>query len=414
MSCCTGTKSHTTGCSKPEYDIGDIFRDNLDKLRGKISREHWKVVNAITACRTERLGGHKLQCTHCQHTEQSYNSCRNRHCPKCQAAARLLWVNKRMTELLPIKYFHVVFALPDIMHDLALCNKGKLYDMLFKVVRETLTEAAANPKNLGARIGIISVLHTWGQKLNFHPHMHCVVTGGGLSADGTRWIPCKKNFFISVKILSALFRGKFLDYLQKTYAGGGLMFYGKAEKLKQPDQFKKLIDAAYKKTWITYCKKPFSKPGHVLKYLGRYTHRIAISNHRILKVTPETVSFRWKDYRDESKIKTLTLKVAEFMRRFLLHVLPYGFIKVRFSGILCNRRKKENLEKCRQILGVAKTEENEEKEPETWQELFQNLTGIDISLCPKCKTGRMEIIAPIPEKLPGYKGGRIARMFDSS
>jgi len=306
-----------------------------------------------------------------------------------------------MTELLPIKYFHVVFSLPDIINNLALYNKATVYNILFRVVRETLTEAAANPKNLGARIGVISVLHTWGQKLNFHPHMHCVVTGGGLSADGTRWIPCKKNFFISVKILSALFRGKFLDYLQKTYAKGGLRFYGEAKNLEQPDQFKKFIDEAYKKKWITYCKKPFAEPGHVLKYLGRYTHRIAISNHRILNVTQETVSFRWKDYADENKIKTMTLKVAEFMRRFLLHILPKGFIKIRFSGILCNRRKKENLEKCRQILGDVKTEEDE---AENWQELFLKLTGIDISLCPKCKTGRMEIVELIPEKLPGYKG----------
>jgi hypothetical protein len=390
MECCGKTETHNEQF-QPKYEIADIFRNNLDKL-GKISKLKWKVVNAIISCRTTKLGGHKIECSNCHYTEISYNSCRNRHCPKCQTMARLKWVEERMDELLPIPYFHVVFSLPDILNKLTLCNKKVIYNILFKTVKETLIEAAANQKNLGAKIGVISVLHTWGQNLNEHPHMHCVVTGGGLSKDGTEWICCKQDFFISVKILSALFRGKFLDYLMKAYNAGELKFYGAIKDLEIPEHFKQFMNESYKKVWITYSKKPFSRADHVLKYLGRYTHRIAISNYRIVNISGDKVSFRYKDYKDDSKVKIMTLDASEFMRRFLLHVLPKGFMKIRFYGILSNHNKKAEMQKCRELLDVVK---KEEKKQVSWQDLILRITGKDVKICPKCKTGKLESVEMI-------------------
>lgn len=390
MTCCSKEK-----INRPKYDIADIFLNNLDKL-GLISQEQWKVVNAITSCRTAKLGGHILKCNKCGYEEQSYNSCRNRHCPKCQALVRMIWVEKRTNELLPIQYFHVVFSVPNILNDLILCNKRIIYNILFRTVKETLLEAAKNPKNIGAEIGFICILHTWGQNLMDHPHMHCVVTGGGLSHNGRKWISCKKDFFIHIKILSALFRGKFLDYLKKAYKVGSLNFYGKIKAIEHPEKFKKYINKAYDKKWITYSKEPFANPEHVLKYLGRYTNRIAISNNRIVAVKDNKVGFRWKDYKDGCKIKIMTLDVSEFMRRFLLHVLPKGFVRIRCYGLLSNRNKKEKIDICHRLLKVNHDKIKHVKEYETWQELLFHFTGIDVSRCPKCKNGLLEIISDIP------------------
>jgi predicted Zn-ribbon and HTH transcriptional regulator len=369
---------------QPTYEIGDIFRENRAKLRHlKLSPEQRKVVKAIIRCRTARLGGHKLYCNTCGYSEISYNSCRNRHCPKCQYFKKLKWLNNRIEEILPVKYFHVVFTVPHLLNPLILQNKKELYGLFFKAVNETLTEAALNPKNLGAKIGFMTILHTWGQNLMDHPHIHCVVTGGGLNKDKTKWISSRDNFFIHVKRLSRLFRGKYLYYFKMAYNKKKLGFYGKVEELKYRENFNKLISKLYKKEWVVYSKKPFDNPVNVFKYLGRYTHRIAISNSRIVKVTDKEVSFRWKDYRNGNKKKIMTLPVEEFMRRFLLHTLPKGFKRIRFYGLLSNRYKKDNIKAIRELLN----------NPDTLMEIKANVPELIIIenddkayKCPKCQS----------------------------
>jgi len=377
---CLNVKS-TFQFKRPKYEIADIFRDNIDKL-GKISKDAWKVVNAIISCRTAKLGGHLLECDHCEHKEISYNSCRNRHCPKCQALKRYRWVEARMVDLLPVEYFHLVFTLPDILNNLIMQNKKVIYSILFKAVKQTLLESTKNPDNLGADVGIIAVLHSWGQNLMLHPHLHCIITGGGLSFDKKSWISSKKGFLIPSRILSKLFCGKFLFYLKKLYRKNKLTFYGETEYLAKSHEWKRFIDILYNKKWIAYAKKPFAKPEIVLKYLGRYTHRIAIANSRIIKVDSEKdiVVFKWKDYKDACKIKLMTLKTKEFMRRFLLHVLPKGFVKIRFYGILSNNQKKEKLKICRTLLSNKMNIEQDTSFKD------QNAV-IEISHCPVCKKG---------------------------
>jgi len=352
---------------KPAIEVADIFRENLDKI-GKISPEKWKVVNALISCRTAQLGGHVYRCDNCGHEIIAYNSCRNRHCPKCQGLARAKWLDNRMKELLPVEYFHVVFTIPDILNRTALCNKEVVYDILFRAVKETLLEASLNPKNIGARIGFLTILHTWGQNLLDHPHIHCVVPGGGLSDDGCSWISSKKGFLVSVKVLAKLFRGKFLDYLKRAFQDHKLHFYGENKELEMPRKFQKLIDQAYAKEWVVYVKKPFSGPKQVLQYLGKYTHRVAISNHRIIDVKDGRVIFKWRDYKDGNRMKTMSVSVEEFMRRFLLHVIPKGFVKIRFYGLLSNRNKKEMLIKCRELLHDP-TSDDETAEENRWRSL---------------------------------------------
>ena len=385
---------------KPAIEVADIFRENLDKI-GKISPEKWKVVNALTSCRTARLGGHVYRCDNCAHEIISYNSCRNRHCPKCQGLARIKWLDNRMKELLPVEYFHVVFTIPDILNTTALCNKEVVYDILFRAVKETLLEASVNPKNIGARIGFLAILHTWGQNLLDHPHIHCVVPGGGLSDDGRRWISSKKGFLVSVKILAKLFRGKFLYYLKQAFHDHKLHFYGENKELEIPWMFQKLIDQAYAKEWVVYVKKPFSGPKQVLQYLGKYTHRVAISNHRIIDVKDGRVIFKWRDYKDGNKMKTMSVSVQEFMRRFLLHVMPKRFVKIRFYGLLSNRNKKEMLIKCRELLHEASSDdETEEENPDTAESLMVGITENDYLVCPECQKGKMFIVMLIePETI---------------
>ena len=390
-------------------DIASILRDNVDSIP-PVSKHHWKVINHIMDCRTEKLGGHILKCDHCGHKINLYNSCRDRHCPACQSLAKVKWLNNRKKELIPVQYFHVVFTVPDSLNPVFLCNERTMYNLLFLTTKETLLEMAGNPDNIGADIGFISILHTWGQNLNLHPHIHCIVPGGGFNHE-KNWINCKKNFFISVKKLSAKFSGKFLDLVSALYASKELSFYGQFEHLSDPRNFKRLMDKLYKKKWVVFSKETVQKPESILDYLGKYVYRIAISNQRILSVKHGKVYFRWKDYKHESKKKTMALDIEEFIRRFLLHVLPERFVKVRFYGLLANRNKKDNLELLQEMFSCKKPEPEESDSPDTWEEVFLEATGIDMTLCPECRKGHFQkdkIILPV---------GRVYELsagFDSS
>ena len=345
-------------------------------------------MRAIEVCRTAVLGGHKDQCDHCGHVEISYNSCRNRHCPKCQTLRKEKWIEARREDLLPIEYFHVVFTLPSELNLLVSTNRKVLYDLLFRSVSETITKLASNPKHLGATVGLIGMLHTWGQNLMDHPHLHCIVTGGGLSSDGT-WIPCRKGFFLPVRVMSALFKGKFLDLLKRYFQSDGLAFPGSLSHLKQSEDFELFRRQLYHKKWVVYCKPPLDGPKGVLQYLGRYTHRIAISNHRILNLCNGKVSFLWRDYADHNHQKIMTLKAPEFIRKFLLHVLPSRYVRIRHFGLLANRKCKNTITLCRKILGDIKTPTPPNTSKETWQEQLFRICGIDVTLCPACQKGRM-------------------------
>jgi hypothetical protein len=353
-------------------------------------------MNAIETCRTAALGGHTDRCEDCGHLEISYNSCRNRHCPKCQTLRKERWIEDRAQDLLPVQYFHVVFSIPVELNPLALMNQRILYDLLFRSASETLLELSDNPTHLGARIGFIAILHTWGQNLMDHPHLHCVVPGGGLSPDRSRWVSSPKRFFIHVKAMSKLFRGKFLAYLKNRYESGDLVFPGGIAHLKEPRVFHRFRWRLSQKTWVVYCKPPFGGPEGVLQYLGRYTHRVAISNHRILSLKDGNVSFRWRDYADGDRQKTMTLQAQEFIRRFLLHVLPHRYVRIRHFGLLANRNRKDDIALCRELLGSGSTVTKEKDKPETWQELLQRICGIDVTTCPVCRKSRMLLVEILP------------------
>jgi hypothetical protein len=354
-------------------------------------------MQAIEGCRTALLGGHVDQCDHCGHLEISYNSCRNRHCPKCQFLRKEQWIEARRKDLLPIPYFHVVFTLPAELNPLFLRNRRVLYDLFFLSVSETLRELAQDPKRLGAGIGFMAIVHTWGQNLMDHPHIHCIVTGGGLSPTKDRWISCRKGFFLPVRVMSKLFRNKFLDYLKKSYESGDLVFFDSMGHLRQPKAFHLFRRQFYQKKWVVYCKPPFNGAEGVLKYLNRYTHRIAISNERILKLEDGQVSFRWRDYSDGDQEKIMTVAAEEFIRRFLLHVLPAGFVKIRHYGLLANRNRKNNITLCRMLLGCCTPETQGKDLPSTWQEYLLKISGVDVTQCPACKKGRLfrvEVLLP--------------------
>jgi hypothetical protein len=348
-------------------EVADVFRDGECQFRAQYGHtlrpEQRQVLRAITRCRTAELGGHKQECENCGHQRIQYNSCRNRHCPKCQALARATWLEARQAELLPIAYFHVVFTLPKQIRHLALQNKRVVYTILFRAAAETLQELAADPKHLGAQIGVLAVLHSWGQNLMLHPHVHCIVTGGGIAPGGARWIHCKrsrrrgKHFFIHVNILSRVFRGKFIDLLKQAYRNGQLELHGKLTVLREPLTFERLLNASVKKQWVVYAKRPFGGPEQVLKYLARYTHRVAISNHRLLEQCDAEVRFRYKDYADGQCTKVMSLSSVEFIRRFLMHTLPSGFVRIRYYGFLANRHRQQRLAQCRELLGVASSSE---------------------------------------------------------
>jgi hypothetical protein len=386
---------------RPALELADIFRQHGSdfRLTHPLSPEQRRVMRAIEVCRTSVLGGHVDQCDACSYQRVSYNSCRNRHCPKCQSLAKARWLDARLADLLAVEYFHVVFTLPEQLASLALQNKRVVYNILFTTAAETLRTIAADPKHLGAEIGFLSVLHTWGQTLRHHPHLHCVVPGGGLSLDRSRWRSCRKGFFLSVNVLARLFRRLFLEALARAYEKGQLSFHGTIAYLAEPLAFKRLLASLRAREWWVYAKPPFGGPEQVLAYLGRYTHRVAISNHRLLKLENGQVTFRWKDYARGNQPSLMTLSTDEFIRRFLLHVLPRGFQRIRQFGFLANRRRREKLTLCRKLLSGAATHPvTNQPLPRDYQSLYETLTGQSLKQCPACRAGTMkltELLAPL-------------------
>jgi len=343
--------------SRPLLEMADLVRSAgptfVERSCQWMTWQHQKVLLAIARCRTAALGGHRDQCTHCGHSVISYNSCRNRHCPKCQGNARHRWLQARQRELLPTSYVHVVFTLPRELAPLALQNKKVVYDLLFRTSAATLLEVARDPRHLGAEIGFFSVLHTWDQKLQLHPHVHCVIPAGGLSLDHTHWIPARYSFFLPIKVLSRVFRGKFVAALKRASSEGELRFYGDLKRLAQPKIFSSWLRQLFRHDWVVYCKPPFGGPEHALRYLGAYTHRVAISNHRLVALADGQVTFRWRDSAHKNKKRLMTLPVEEFLRRFLLHLLPRGFVRIRNFGFLANRRRALLLPLCARLLDLV-------------------------------------------------------------
>jgi len=354
-----------------------------------------KVMWHIVTCRTAALGGHVDICDACGHERISYNSCRDRHCPKCQATARARWVAERMERLLPVPCFHVVFTLPAALRPLALRNKKVVYGLLFKAASSTLLTLTRDTKYLGAEIGLTAVLHTWGQTLCLHPHLHCIVTGGGLALDGSRWKPGRQGYLLPLGVLSKLFRGRFLAGLQRARDKGKLDLSGSIEELDNPMRWAALRDSLYRTKWNTYAKPPFGGPEQVLRYLGAYTHRVAISDHRLVAMQDDRVSFTYKDYRDGSRRKTMSLDAVEFLRRFLLHVLPKGFVRIRHYGLWAARNVNTKLVTARGLLEPDKPTPMLPGEPRPWWERFLEHTGVDVCACPRCKTGRLQRTRPI-------------------
>jgi hypothetical protein len=389
---------------KQAITLADVFHRGFAdycKQGPMQSLEHYKVTTAIMNCHTATLGGHVFQCEQCRHEQIAYNSCRNRHCPSCQAAARFNWVAQRTAELLPVPYFHVVFTIPSPLNPFALRNKRVVYNILYKAAAATLRTLAARDKYLGANIGFIAVLHTWGQNLMDHPHLHCIVPAGGLSDDLQQWKTTpRESFLFPVKVVSRLFRGKFLALFREAVDNGDILFHGNLSTFEtDPKSLRQLIDSLYKTEWVVYAKAPFAGPEAVLKYLGRYTHRIAISNNRLTELAGETVSFKWKDYADNNRQKVMTLSHCEFLRRFLLHVLPTGFVRIRYYGFLGQAVKKEKLQLCRTLLGV-KAPEPEEKVAVAPPNNGNGTTDSSVSryrwLCPLCRKGVLIPTLEIP------------------
>jgi hypothetical protein len=343
---------------RPALEVADIFRAHGPAWReanaGHVSLGQLKVMSAIESCRTAALGGHVARCENCSHTQIAYNSCRNRHCPKCQGAAAQEWLAAREAELLPVPYYHVVFTLPAAIADIAYQNKAVIYNLLFKASAETLTMIAADPKHLGARIGVLSVLHTWGSALTHHPHVHMIVPGGGISLDGDKWVSCRPGFFLPVRVLSRLFRRLFLEKLVAAHQAGELQFFGNHTPLTNAQAFAAYLAPLRKTEWVVYSKRPFGGPEEVLRYLARYTHRVAIANRRLIACDDKGVTFKWKDYRLEGpeRYKVMTLATHEFIRRFLIHVLPDGFHRIRYYGLLASGKRADNIARARELLAL--------------------------------------------------------------
>ena len=371
----------------------------------RLCRAQLRALGAIEHCRTAALGGHVYRCDQCGAEKISYNSCRNRHCPKCQSLDQERWLQKRRDELLPVPYFHVVFTLPEELNVLAVGNPREIYDLLFRCASETLLTIAADPKHLGARIGVLAVLHTWSQTLLLHPHLHCIVTGGGLSLDGQQWVAGSQRFLLPVRVLTRMFRGKFLAGLKEIHQKGRLRLSGGAEALGHPVVFQDFLDSLYRKVWMVYSKPPFGSPEQVLGYLARYTHRVALSNRRLVRLEQDQVSFTYKDYRQESQIREMTLSAEEFLRRFLLHILPDRFVRIRHYGLLANRRREKDLEQCRSLLGVE-SPETEPSPREDWQSVVLRVTGRDPTLCAECGRGHLRVIQELAPCAEACLAGR--------
>ena len=377
-------------------EVADVFRRHGEAFRhahaGHLGRVERRVMGAVTVCRTAALGGHVEQCDDCGAIRIAYNSCRNRHCPKCQGAARVAWLADRQSELLPGPYFHVVFTLPAPAGEIAFQNKAIVYAILFRTAAETLTTIAADPKHLGAQLGITAVLHTWGQTLQHHPHIHCLVTGGGPSLDGSRWVACSARFFLPVRVLSRLFRRLFLQALQRAFDTGKLHFFGKLAGFAEPKAFTKHLDRLRRVDWVVYAKPPFAGPERVLAYLARYTHRVAIANSRLLSLDDHNVRFSWKDYRQNGQRKVMTIGIAEFIRRFLLHTLPDGFHRIRHYGFLANGERSANIALCRRLLDNCKPSPSVPPAEPTKNEAALSCCAA----CPECG-GTMRRTATIPQ-----------------
>jgi hypothetical protein len=377
-------------------DLADIFRTHGPEYRQThtLALAQRRAMRAIENCRTPAMGGHRQTCEVCGAIRVTYNSCRNRHCPKCQTLAKERWLEARRAELLPVEYFHLVFTLPHDLNRLAQGNPRLIYDLLFRAMADTLTSFGADPRHLAGRLGVTAVLHTWGQNLSQHIHLHCIVTGGALALDGSRWIPANSGFLFPVRALSKVFRGKFLDALRRAFNAGDIAFAGSTAALADPQAFGRWLGQLRDKAWVVYSKRPFAGPAQVLDYLGRYTHRVAISNERILGLERGTVHFRWKDYAQANTLRVMRLEVEEFIRRFLLHVVPDGFVRIRHFGILTNRHRKRTLDRCRRLLGqptaVSPVAE------ESTRALMLRLTGVDIELCPRCRRGRLHVTDLLP------------------
>jgi len=387
---------------RPRREVADVFRQFGAAYREThaLTGGQQRVMRAIERCRTAALGGHLERCDTCGHERPAYNSCANRHCPKCQALARAQWLEARRAELLDTaEYFHVVFTVPVEIAAIAYQNKAVVYGILFRATAETLRTIAADPKHLGAELGVIAVLHTWGQTLLHHPHVHCVVPGGGLAPDGRQWIRCRPGFFLPVRVLSRLFRRLFLTQVQAAFARGQLHFAGSLASLQAPAALAAYLAPLRQAEWVVYAQPPFGGPAQVLEYLGRYTHRVAIANHRLLSLDGGQVRFQYKDYRDHDRQKTMTLEAEEFIRRFLLHVLPDGFHRIRHYGFLGNRVRVVKLALCRQLLGMlsALTLVVPPSAPRRdYRDVYEALTGISLRVCPVCRHGQMVQVATLP------------------
>jgi len=398
--------------SRPALEVADIFRAHGPAWRhdqaGHLSLGQLKVMSAIERCRSAELGGHVLQCQACEQTRIAYNSCRNRHCPKCQASAARRWLEARQTDLLPVDYYHVVFTLPAPISDIAWHNKSVLYSLLFQAAAETLLTIAADPKHLGARIGATLVLHTWGSAMTHHPHVHGIVPGGGLSLDGKRWVACRPGFFLPVRVLSRLFRRLFLEKLGDAHRADKLQFFGEHAWLAEPKAFTDWLKPLRQCEWVVYAKRPFAGPDAVLAYLSRYTHRVAIANSRLLALDEQGVTFKWKDYRAKERVrhKTMTLAPEEFIRRFLLHVLPSGFHRIRHYGLIANTTRKDNLTRARELLIDEKTVESTDAETNA----VDAADGGDESatyVCPDCGAPMLVIDIFLGGQLPRAPPRRI-------
>jgi len=404
----------------PELEVADIIRTFgdafLDAYGDTLTPQQRRVLLDLPRCRTAALGGHVEGCDQCGYQRIAYHSCRNRHCPKCQGTAAARWVEARAADLLPVEYFHVVFTLPAALGPLALQNPQVVYGLLFHAAAETLQQVAADPKHLGAEIGVLAVLPTWGQNLHHHPHVHGVVPGGGLSADGTRWISSPPGFLLPVRVRSRVFRGKFLSGLRAAYDRGELRFPGTLGACAEADQFHQLLAGTTATDWVVYAKPPFGGPEQVLKYLGRYTHRVAISNRRLVDVEEGRVRFRYKDYVDSGRERVMSLEALEFLRRFLMHVLPLGFVRIRSYGLLSNCHRREKLELCRRLLGVDSTVDLG-LVPGVLVVLSGLAEAWHAAVCPACGAGRMVILRELPRvREVGEGGNRVAAIvaFDTS
>ena len=385
---------------RPAIEVADVFRRHVARYRrdhqGHIGRVERRVMTAIETCRTSVLGGHAEQCGDCGLLRCAYNSCRNRHCPKCQGLARAEWLEARQAELLPVPYYHVVFTLPALAAEIAFQNKRIVYTILFRAAADALRDIAADPQHLGAEVGAVVLLHTWGQALHHHPHLHCIVPGGGLSLDQSRWIACKPGFFLPVRVLSRRFRTLFLKRLNAAFEAGELRFSGTLAALAGPAAFAERSTGLKTIEWVVYAKRPFAGPEQVLAYLGRYTHRVAIANSRLTGITDDQVSFTWKDYRHHGKTKIMKLTADEFMRRFLLHTLPDGFHRIRHIGLLANSHRAAKLARCRVLLAAPTPLPSL---PQTYRERHRRLTGQDLDICPDCG-GPMNDLGPLPGRPP--------------